>query len=343
MRHLRTVKCKQRTRHILLWPQMRKEIEDEILKCKACLECQSCNSKEPLLPKTPASKPWESVSSDSFKWDGEDYSLNVDSYSHYIEIARLNNTTSQTVVMHTISDFVCHGIPRTVKVDNDPQYTAEEYKKFSKEWWFQHVTTIPHHPQANGLAKKSVQVVKNLLTKAELDKRDPYLNLLEYHNTSVNNIGTAAQLCMSHQLNSLLPCTPEQLTPVIIDSNKVVEVKMKKQRANEEHYDQGTRWLSTLRPNEDIRIQVQGIWVPGILIWQAESSQSYRVNGPSGHEYRRNCKHLRKVAKPVANSVVIDDLGEDPTSRPTLVEHSGNSTQDTTRQTWSGHTVRAPQ
>ena len=283
------------------------------------------------------------MSSDLFKWDGEDYPLIVDSYSHYIEIARLNHTTSQTVVMHTISDFVCHGIPRTVKINNDPQYTTEEYKKISKEWRYKYVRTSTHHPQANGLTEKPVQIVKNLLTKAELDKRDPYFSLLEYHNTSVNNVGIAAQLCMSHRLISLLPCTLEQLTAVIIDSNKVVEVKMKKQQANKDHYDQGTRRLSTLRPNEDIRIQVQGIWVPGIVVCQAESSQSYRVNGPSGHEYRRNCKHLRKLLNLLYNSVVIDDLDEDPTSRPTLVEHSGNSTQDTTRQTSSGHTVRAPQ
>ena len=62
---------------------------------------------------------------------------------------------------------------------------------------------------------------------------------------------------MSRQLNSLLPCTPEQLTPVIIDPNKVVEAKMRKQQANKEHYDQGTRQLSILRPNDAIRIQMQ--------------------------------------------------------------------------------------
>jgi len=71
-----------------------------------------------------------------------------------------------------------HGIPKTVKSDNGPQYTAEEYKKFSKEWGFHHVTTSPYHPQANGLAEKSVQIIKNLLTKAKLDNKDPYLSLL---------------------------------------------------------------------------------------------------------------------------------------------------------------------
>ena len=121
---------------------------------------------------------------------GEDYLLIVDSYSHFIEIAHLSNITSQTVIMHTKSILARHGIPRTVKSDNGPQYTADKYKKFSKEWGFHHVTTSLYHPQANCLAENSVQIIKNLLTKAKLDKKDPYLSLLKYHNTSVYDIGS---------------------------------------------------------------------------------------------------------------------------------------------------------
>ena len=56
------------------------------------------------------------------------------------------------------------------------------------------MTISPYHPQDNGLAEKSVQIVKNLLTKAKLDKKDPYLSLLEYRNTSVYDISYPAQL-----------------------------------------------------------------------------------------------------------------------------------------------------
>ena len=62
--------------------------------------------------------------------------------------------------MHTKSILARHGIPKTVKSDNGPQYTADEYKKFSKEWGFHYVTTSPYHPQANGLAEKSVQIIR---------------------------------------------------------------------------------------------------------------------------------------------------------------------------------------
>ena len=35
----------------------------------------------------------------------------------------------------------------------------DEYRKFSTEWGFKHVTSSPYHPQANGLAEKSVQIL----------------------------------------------------------------------------------------------------------------------------------------------------------------------------------------
>ena len=44
--------------------------------------------------------------------------------------------------------------------DNSPQFSAEEYKAFTKEWGIKHITSSPHYPQANGLAEKYVQVVK---------------------------------------------------------------------------------------------------------------------------------------------------------------------------------------
>jgi len=321
---------------------MGKDIEEMISKCAICLECQSSNPKEPMILEKPATRPWESISIDLFKWEGDDYLLIVDSYSHFIEITKLNNNTSQTVVMHTQSILAQHGIPRTVKSDNGPQYIAEEYKKFSKEWKFNHVTTSPYHPQANGLAEKLVQIFKNLLTKAKLDNKDPYLSLLEYHNTSVYDLGSPAQLCMSRRLNSLLPCTQEQLAPQVIDPSKVVEVMERKQKMSKEYYDRGAKQLSVLKPNDAVRIQMQGRWVPGVVIRQAETPRSYIVKGPSGCEYQRNCKYLRKVAESVPLPMEIDDTDENLAPPPTSNNCSSDSPTSATDRTSGGRIIRVP-
>jgi len=67
--------------------------------------------------------------------------------------------------------FARHGIPTIVKGDNGSQFTAAEYKEFSRAWGFEHITLSPYHPQANGLAEKSVQIIKHLLKRAQADGR----------------------------------------------------------------------------------------------------------------------------------------------------------------------------
>ena len=156
----------------------------------------------------------------------------VDSYSHFIEIAKLTNTSSSRVIQHTKSIFARHGIPTTVKSDNGPQYSSDEYRKFSLEWGFKHVTSSPYHPQANGLTEKSVQIIKHLLEKVKSDGRDPYISLLEYRNTSVDNLGSPAQLSMNRHLNSILPTNPAQLSPKVVDPTMVTTRLRQNQETN---------------------------------------------------------------------------------------------------------------
>ena len=91
----------------------------------------------------------------------------------------------------------------------------------------------PLYPQANGLVEKSVQTVKNLLTKANQDNLDPYLGLLEYRKTPIDEVGSPAQLLMSRRLRSIIPTTAAQLQPRVLDPNKVKEkLRLKQEKQN---------------------------------------------------------------------------------------------------------------
>eukprot|EP00731_Ephydatia_muelleri_P008060 Em0004g398a len=59
-------------------------------------------------------------------------------------------------------------------------YTRQEYRGSNQK--------------ANGLAEKSVQIIQSLLNKSKANNQDPYLSLLEYRNTTVDNVGSSAQL-----------------------------------------------------------------------------------------------------------------------------------------------------
>ncbi len=176
--HFGMEKCKRRARDIMFWPRMNEQIETVVSKCDTCQALQMSNPKEPMVQAPIPSRPWEIVATDLFQWEQNNYMVVVDYYSRYIEIARLENTTSKTVVNHTKSIFARHGIPEVVISVNGPQYTAMEYKQFAQEWKFEHQTSSPYYPKSNGLAEKAVQIVKRLLSKSKQDGKDPYLSLL---------------------------------------------------------------------------------------------------------------------------------------------------------------------
>ena len=228
------------------------------------------------------------------QWEQNNYMVVIDYYSRYIEIARLENTTSKTVVNHTKSIFARHGIPEVVRSDNGPQYTAMEYKQFAQEWKFEHQTSSPYYPKSNGLAEKAVQIVKRLLSKSKQDGKDPYLSLLEYRNTPIGNVASPAQVLMSRRLRSHLPNTKSQLKPQVVDSEKMKKKLEEKQVKQKQCYDKGSKKLSTLEEEESVRVQVKSKWKPAVIKGKLQAPRSYIVQMSNGQSLRRNRQHIKK-------------------------------------------------
>ena len=237
------------------------------------------------------------------------------------------------MITHTKAVFARHGIPSVVRSDNGPQYSATEYKQFSKSWGFTHITTSPYHSQSNGLAEKSVQILKCILNKAKQGGTDPYLSLLEYRNTTIDNVGSPAQLSMSRQLRSVLPVTSQHLDPAVIEPSVVIERLKQRQTLRKGQYDKGAKTLPTLQPKEPVRMQVQGHWIPAVVVREASTPHSYIVQTRDGRNYRRNRKHLHDFEIP-AEPGTSNEPNEPGTLLPTLPPPE--------RQTRGGRTVRLP-
>ena len=271
---------------------MNRQIDEMISKCDIWQEYQSSNPKEPIVESPLPSTPWELVATDLFHWEQRDFLLVVDCYSRYVEVVKLDDIKSRTVVNHTKSIFARHGIPSVVRSDNGPQYSAQEYQQFSKEWKFEHQTSSPYYPKSNGLAEKAVQIVKMLLTKAKADGKDPYLSLLEYRNTPIDDVGSPAQLLMSRRLQSILPNTLSQLQPSVVDPRKVEKKLKKKQERHKKYYDVGFQVLPSLQHGE--MVQVGDQWKEAMVKTQVTTPRSYNLKMPNGREVRRNRVHIRK-------------------------------------------------
>ena len=74
-----------------------------------------------------------------------------------IECDALPDTKLTTVIRKLKAHFARNGSPNYVVSDGGPQYMSEEFKRFAREWDFEHVTSSPHHQNANGKAEAAVK------------------------------------------------------------------------------------------------------------------------------------------------------------------------------------------
>ena len=107
--------------------------------------------------------------------------------------------------------------------DNGPQFSAATFSKFADEWGVTHLTSSPYYPRSNGEVERAVKTAKSLFVKSE----DPYLALLSYRSTPLQNGHTPAELLMGCKLCSTLPLAPEKLKPGLAD---VEQLKKKTNR-----------------------------------------------------------------------------------------------------------------
>ena len=189
-------KSKRRARDALYWPLINQHITEMVSKCTTCLEHRKENIKEPIIPFRIPTLPWEVVATDLFTLDNSDYLLIVDYQSRYFEVVKSPDTKSATAITYSKSIFSRHGIFAEVVSDNGRQYSSKEYQAFIESWEFKHTKVSTLKPQANGLAETTVQTVNDLLVTLKKDQRDPYLSLVEYRNTPIDDVGSPEQLLM---------------------------------------------------------------------------------------------------------------------------------------------------
>ena len=187
-------------------PNIIKQLAELVTRCREC-SMNATNRIEPLVASQLPQYPWQKVATDLFEFNKQNYVLVIDYYSQYIEVARLERTTSTAVINHMKSIFARHGLPDIVISDNGPQYSSAEFESFSREYKFTHVTSNPMHYSGNGEAERAVRTKKSLLRSA----KDPYIVMLNYRHTPIADGYSPAELSMARNLRTKVPVMPSTL------------------------------------------------------------------------------------------------------------------------------------
>jgi len=295
--HLGAEKTKERAREILFWPGMAKDIDNKVASCPICATTRPSNPKEPLLSHEVPSRPWQKLATDIFTWEKRRFLVTVDYYSRFFEVDELTTTTSHAVIRKLSAHFARHGIPETLISDNGPQFTSAEFAAFAAEWDFHHVTSSPAYPQSNGLAEKTVQTVKNIMTRSKADGRKPLFAILEYRNTPVDNLASPAQLLMGRRLQSILPSAPRHLEPATVDPATVIARRKQLQAKQKQYYDRSARPQEALTSGDKVYFQPSKgeKWIPACVTAKAGTPRSYILKTDNGQTYRRNRRFIKRI------------------------------------------------
>ena len=138
----------------------------------------------------------------------------------------LTRTTLAGVIQALKGIFATHGIPDLVVSDNGPQFALQKFKELRRSYNFNHVTSSPNYPAANGETERSVRTVKEIFKKS----KDPYLALLTYRTTPLQNGLSPSELIMGRKLRTPLPMMPAKL------DQKVPKEALEEAEAREANY-----------------------------------------------------------------------------------------------------------
>lgn len=129
-----------------------------------------------MIPHPVPSRPWQFIAADLIEFQGKEYLVTTDYYSNFFEVDKLGSQTSKEVIGKLKCHMARHGIPDKLRSDNGPQFSSQEFMKFSEQYEFDHVTSSPAHPQSNGKAENSVKTAKGIMLKSLEAGTDPNLH-----------------------------------------------------------------------------------------------------------------------------------------------------------------------
>ena len=317
--------CLRRAREYIYWPGMSSDIRQFVEACNTCASMPDRLPQQPLNQHEVPDRPWQKVGTDIFYIEGRAYLVTVDYFSRYFEIDYLQDDTKASVVISKMKQhFARHGIPDSVISDNGPQYSSSEFRRFAKNWNFEHERIAPGNSKANGAAEAAVKIAKRLMKRSIRNGEDPYLGLLNLRNTPHEGLNSSpVQRLMNRRTKTQMPTTRNLLRTRHdqIDQDRLL-LESTRSRVAQRHIDKPI--LKPLSVGTPVRMQpIEGKkgkeWNQATITKQV-SGRAYEVATPSGKTFRRDRQFLRvdqsKVLTPDPGITTPSKLPRPTPSKP---------------------------
>ena len=136
---------------------------------------------------------------------------------------------------------------------------------------------------------------------------DPYLAMLIYRSTPLQNGYSSGELLVGRKLCTTLHILPNQLEPSKPDYSLLQKRESDVRTKQQQHFNSchRSRQLVELYPGDSVYVNDGTISAEGKVVQQV-APRSYQVNTSHG-SLRRNCKHLQLL--PISNKVEVTRSG----------------------------------
>ena len=185
--------------------------------CNDCITCQRAKpSNSPRQPMevfdTSGIGPGDLIAMDiaTLPWSDENYRYFlciVDVFTRYIEAIPLKHQKACSIVKEFENGWVFrgHGVPKGILTDQAHNVDGTEVREMCEKFGIEKRHTSPYHPQADGLAERSIGLVKQvarcLTIERNLDK-DAWPSILTEVTFYCNNIENSSTKLSAHLLST---------------------------------------------------------------------------------------------------------------------------------------------
>ena len=219
--------------------------------------------------------------------------------------------------------------------DNGPQYSSDEFKRFTRNWGISHITSSPGHPSANGEAERAVRTIKELWRPSS----DPYSAILAYHATPLASGYSPAELLMSRKIRSQVPTTTKALEPSPQNLNSDFRAKDEHQKVHSMLWYQSKAIpLPVLPIGQEVWVKDRG--EEGIIEKQL-TPRSLMVTTPTG-TFQRNRQVLNKLPSPLKSATPQTAQDCSPPKTINTSQENTATPPPTAKTTKSGRVIKLP-
>ncbi|XP_055584827.1 uncharacterized protein LOC129737692 [Uranotaenia lowii] len=230
----------------------------------------------------------------------------------------MQEITTASTIEQLLIIFSRYGLPVSVRADNGPQFSSEEFRLFCEEQGIRLDSTIPYWPQMNGeVERQNRSILKRLRIAQELGKnwrKELRHYLLTYHSAIHPTTGKSpSELLFGRRLRTKLPCIPVERTvdEDVRDHDRIQKEKGRVyadrcRKARSSSIDIGDLVLAK-RSKKDNKLSSD--FSPEEFTVTKKQGTDFTIRSTSsGKEFRRSVAHLKRIEHQSENSDVSTEI-----------------------------------